>query len=291
MRALSLGAGPAGTDQVLKWGLAFAAYGLLFWEPLAGTVRLWLTEPDAGHGLLLAPVAAFLAVKQGRSPGARGQLALATTMLVFAVALRYLGALAAELFTMRVAAVLALFGLAVAAWGVRQLMHWWLPVTLVLLSLPLPEVLNGTLARPLQFQASEMGASLLTWRHVPVQLSGNVIHLPGQTLFVTEACSGLRSLSALLSLGVLIGGVWLQTWWGRVALIAAALPIAMVLNSVRIFLTGFAVFFISEEMGRGLMHYTEGWVMFLAAFAVLGFVAWVVTAGERWHARRREAAA
>jgi EpsI family protein len=35
-------------------------------------------------------------------------------------------------------------------------------------------------------------------RHVPVRLAGNVIQLPGRTLFVTEACSGLRSLTVRL---------------------------------------------------------------------------------------------
>ena len=43
-----------------------------------------------------------------------------------------------------------------------------------------------------------MGAALLEMRNVPVLLTGNVIRLPGQELFVTEACSGLRSLTALI---------------------------------------------------------------------------------------------
>ena len=44
-----------------------------------------------------------------------------------------------------------------------------------------------------------MGAALLEWRNIPVELNGNVIQVPGRQLFVTEACSGLRSLTALVS--------------------------------------------------------------------------------------------
>jgi exosortase len=267
---------------VVPWLGAGAAFLLLFWSPIRGTVQLWLNDPDAGHGLLLAPVAILLAWRRGLRPERRAQPVWGALILVLAVVLRYLSGLAAELFTMRLSALGAIFGMVVFAWGLRQLASWWLPAVLLLLSVPLPEVLTGSLALPLQFRASRMGATLLAWRHVPVQLAGNVIHLPGHTLFVTEACSGLRSLSALLALGFLIGGLWLKTWWGRGALVVAAIPIAMVLNSVRIFLTGFTVYFIDADLGRGLMHYTEGWAMFLAAFAALGACAWLVSESESW---------
>jgi exosortase len=272
--------------DLLPWIVAAAAFLILFANPVAGTFRLWLTDPDAGHGLLLAPLAFFLAWRRGLAPRRRAQPGWGAALLLGSVLLRYVAGLAAELFTMRMSAVGALFGLVVYAWGVRQLLRWWLPATLLVLALPLPEVLIGSLALPLQFRASRMGAALLEWRGVPVELAGNVIRLPGHTLFVTEACSGLRSLSALLALGFLIGGLWLRTIWARAALVVAAVPIAMLLNSVRIFLTGFAVFFIDPEMGRGVMHYTEGWFMFVAAFAALGLAAFTLTWAERVTRRR-----
>jgi exosortase len=204
--------------------------------------------------------------------------------------MRYAGGLATEQFTMRLSVLVACAGIVVFVLGARQLLHWWLPSLLLLLAIPLPEVVLGSLALPLQFRASEMGAAMLRWRHVPVELTGNVIHLPGHTLFVTEACSGLRSLSALLALGFLIGGLWLKTGLGRALLVLAAIPIGVFLNAVRIFLTGFAVYYIDEALGEGLMHYTEGWVMFLAAFLVLAGVAWTVTRLERVVAARKAAA-
>jgi exosortase len=210
-------------------------------------------------------------------------------MLLSAVALRYVSGLATELFTMRLSVLGAVLGLIVFAWGVRQLFHWWLPVGLVFLSVPLPEIVLSALALPLQFKASQMGAALLEWRHVPVQLAGNVINLPGHQLFVTEACSGLRSLSALLALGLLTGGLFLKTVTGRVLLFLIAIPIAILLNGIRVFLTGFFVYFVDPALGEGLMHYTEGWVMFVAAMAILGGVTWVLSQGEHTLEARLEA--
>src|SRR5215207_2323677 len=112
---------------------------------------------------------------------------------------------------MRASIVMALAGLTVYNFGARQLLHWWLPFTLATLAIPLPELITQTLALPLQFKASEMGAALLDMRNVPVRLTGNVIRLPGQELFVTEACSGLRSLTALLSTAILAGALLLRT--------------------------------------------------------------------------------
>jgi exosortase len=204
-----------------------------------------------------------------------------------------MSALAAELFTMRMSLLGAGMALIVFAWGFRQILKWWLPLALLVLSVPLPAVILTTLAFPLQLKASAIGATLLQWRDIPVQLAGNVIHLPGQSLFVTEACSGLRSLTALTSLGLLMGGIWLRYPTLRVFLLVLTVPVAILINGVRVFLTGFLVFFVDPALGEGFMHITEGWVMFVAAFAILGTITWVLAQGENWlrHVRRPAEAA
>ncbi len=277
-------AGPAGFAALA------VAFVVLFWTPLWTFGRDLWNDPDAGHGLLLVPLAIYLGWRSGISKRARAQPGLGLGILTSAVLLRYLSGLAAEVFTMRLSMLLALAGIIVLYFGFRQVLHWWLPILLVGLSVPLPVVLTNSIAFPLQLKASQLGASLLRWRHVPVLLSGNVINLPGQRLFVTEACSGLRSLTALIALGVLIGGLWLRYPVTRVLLVAAALPVAMLLNGVRVFLTGFLVFFVSPELGQGFMHLTEGWIIFIVAFLMLGAVAWVLDRGEKgfgsWRAGR-----
>jgi exosortase len=241
----------------------------------------WWSNPDAGHGLLLFPVAVWLAWKRGLVAEPRPQHALGLALLVGAVVLRYLSGLAAELFTMRMSLVGAAMGLVVYLYGVRQLLRWWLPALLIILSVPLPAVVLGSLALPLQLKASQWGAALLELRHVPVRLAGNVIQLPGRTLFVTEACSGLRSLTALIALGLMVAGLWLRTPWSRVILILLAIPVAMVLNAVRVFLTGFLTFYVDPRLAEGFMHYSEGWVIFVVGLAILGALAVVLAALEK----------
>jgi exosortase len=177
---------------------------------------------------------------------------------------------------MRLSLVGALAALTIYQWGILQLLRWWLPFTLLVLSIPLPAVVLTTISFPLQLTASSLGTALLHWRQVPVELSGNVIQLPGYSLFVTEACSGLRSLTALVSLGVLVGGLWLRWPLSRVFLVALTIPVGVLINGLRVFLTGFIVFFIDPVFAEGFMHYSEGWVLFMVAFLIMGATAFAL---------------
>jgi exosortase len=168
-QARELTAGRGGLLPPIVTGLAFV---VLFLDPAILLLRDWWTNPEAGHGLLLAPVAGWLAWKKGWVGESRPSVALGLLILVGAVLLRTVSELAAELFTMRFSMVAAAVGLVVYYRGVRQALAWWLPFVLLALAIPLPELVTSTIALPLQFRASRMGAALLEWRQVPVRLTG-----------------------------------------------------------------------------------------------------------------------
>lgn len=266
--------------------LTTAAFALLFAKPATSLVRDWLTDSDAGQGLLLFPIAIWVAWRIGIHQNARPNERVGIALLVIAVLIRYASGLAAELYTMRLAMVLAAAALTIYFLGFKQVLRWWLPFALFVLSVPLPAIVLNAVALPLQLKASQIGARLLEWRHVPVHLSGNVIRIPGHELFVATACSGLRSLTALVSLGLLLGSQSLRHPTSRVLVLAGAIPVAIVVNGIRLFVTAFFMHFVSPELGTGFMHLTEGWLLFLAAFAWLGAFTWLVSIAERkWLAR------
>jgi exosortase len=273
---------PRSNGERIALASTVAAFALLFAQPFANTATAWWNDPEAGHGLLLVPLAVALAWRRGIDPLAKPNPALGLTTLGVAVGVRYVGALAADAFLSRSAMFLALAALVIFAWGLRQVRAWWLPAALMALSVPLPDVILGSLALPLQLKASSLGATLLSWRGLPVHLDGNVIRMPGHDLFVTEACSGLRSLTALLSIGVLLGGIMLRHPVARIAIIALAIPVAVVVNGVRVFVTGFLVAFVDPSLAEGFTHVTEGWLLFLVAFAILA----AITYGVVWMEQR-----
>lgn len=281
-------ASPRNPDAGARTAAAAAAplatalgFVLLFAKPATLLVKNWWTLPEAGHGLLLAPIAAWLAWRSGIRSDATPNRKLGLILIMSAVLVRCVAELAAEPFTMQGSMIVALAGIVIYYSGVRQAVHWWLPFVLLGLSVPLPELITQAISLPLQFKASQMGAALLKMRSIPVLLSGNVIRLPGQELFVTEACSGLRSLTALLSMAVLVSALVLRNPLSRALLVLAAIPIAIIVNGIRVFLTGFLVFFVSPALGKGFMHLTEGWLLFLVSLACLAACAWMARLVER----------
>lgn len=286
---------PTGNAAIAA-GVTAVLYGILFARPAQLLADAWWNDPNNGHGLLLAPLSIYLAWKAGKSEKASPQLGLGLLMLLMAVVARYAADLAAELFVMRCSMILAAGGIVVCYGGIRQLLHWWLPFTLLTLSVPIPEVILNSVALPLQFTASKIGAALLQTRDIPIRLSGNVILMAGkmgqppQQLFVAEACSGLRSLTALISLGVLLGALFLRGWPLRVLLIALTIPVAILINGVRIFITGFLVYYVSPEMGQGFMHTSEGMIMFGGAFLITAMITWAMSKGQDYFASRKAAA-
>lgn len=263
----------------LVWGTA-ALFFACFTPVIIDLVRAWLNIPDAAHGILIAPVAIWLAWRTGLVSDARPAPWVGSAIVVIAVIINLLGRVAGVETVPRAALLLALAGLTLWYAGWRQLLAWWLPALLLALTIPLPESLIAALTLPLQGVAAKMGAAMLSSRHIPVLLSGSVIRLPGHTLFVSEACSGLRSLTALLSMAILVGAMFLRFPVSRILMVGLAVVLAIVVNGVRIFMTGFLVFFVDPKLGEGFMHVTEGYLLFLVSLSILAGLTWVFTRAE-----------
>jgi exosortase/archaeosortase family protein len=57
--------------------------------------------------------------------------------------------------------------------------------------------------------------------------------------------------------------------------------VAILVNAIRVFLTGFLVYFVDPKMGEGFLHLTEGWLLFVVAFGILGSLAWAASKVEQ----------
>jgi exosortase len=244
---------------------------LLFGSTILELFGDWVGSAEYGHGFLLLPIAGYLAWRS-RVNEAVPSPGLGLALLAGGVLLFLVGSVAAEFFTRRFAVLIGLAGIVTYYRGWMQLRAWWLPFTLAAFTIPLPEVILNSLTLPLQLLASRIAVGVLEFRHVPVALSGNIILLPGQELFVAEACSGLRSLSALLGLTLLIGGTALETAPTRVVLLLLAVPAAIAANALRVFGTGFAAYYIGPEVAEGPLHTVFGGLVFLLPLGLVGLL-------------------
>ena len=260
----------------LAAALPLALLGALYapvWPEWASD--LW-NDPDYSHGLLVPFVSAWLVYERraelARLPP-RPSLS-GVVLLLLGVGVLLAGLLAAEFFLTRVSLIVLLAGLVVLNLGFGHLRLLALPIGFLFFAIPLPAIVLNAITFPLQLIASKLAIATLHAIEVPSLREGNVILLPNTSLEVAEASSGLRSLVALTATSVLVATLMLRSLPARLFLIALSVPIAVVLNGLRVAGTGFLAYHVGAGAAEGFFHGFSGWVVFVAALATIALSTW-----------------
>jgi len=256
--------------KTVTLGLCLIAFAAAYGNVIVRLVHDWANDGNYTHGFVLVPIAVFLVYRQWpvlrRLPGEPSASGL--FLVTAALAQLVTGSIAAEQFMMRTSLVLFLAGTVVFLWGWRHLRATGFPFALLLLTIPLPAIIFNEIAFPLQLLASRVGVDVLQVSGVPALREGNVIVLAHTQLEVAEACSGLRSLVSLFSLGLLYAYFSPANAWGRIVITLLTIPIAILTNALRVAGTGVAAHWYGPEAATGLLHTFSGWLVFTASLAI-----------------------
>jgi exosortase len=261
-----------------RHAVAIAALGTaLVWAygaVIAGLVTQWSRDENYSHGFLVLPFAVFIAWQRRRQlqlaplqPTLAGAAVVAVSVLIYIA-----GRFGAELFLTRVSLIGVLAGAIAFVWGRAHLRILAFPLAFLLFMVPLPAIVFNQLTFPLQLVASSAGELLILACGIPILRDGNVLQLPGRTLEVAEACSGIRSIVTLLMLAVVIGYFTERRALHRVLLALAAVPIAVLANAIRVAGTGVASEWIGPAAADGFFHTFSGIVLFVVALLGLSAV-------------------
>lgn len=231
----------------------------------------WATDGNYSHGFLIIPLAAYFAWERREwlkelplRPSNLGLVVVAGSLLVMIA-----GTLGAELFLARLSIIGVVVGSVLFIGGWRYLRTLAFPLAFLLLMIPIPAIVFNQVAFPLQLLASQVGTQLLSAFGIPVLREGNVIVLARTSLEVAEACSGIRSLISLMTLGIVLGYFSDRRRWVRVAVAAVTVPIAIVTNGLRVAGTGVAAHYYGPQAAEGFLHAFSGWLMFAVAIVMV----------------------
>jgi exosortase len=261
---------------LLRWqGVALLLLaGWLYASILARLFLQWVgpsRDPNFEHGIFV-PLFALFILWQDRNKlqliapvPSWGGLPLVILSLLMLV----LGVLGAENFSSRVSLLILLAGLIILFQGWKFFRAVLFPWAFLILMIPIPALILQRITFPLQLMASKLATVLLEVVNVPVLRQGNMIVLAAMPLDVAEACSGIRSLLTLVTLAIIYGYLMETRIWVRVVLACAAVPIAVVANSFRIFGTGLLVQYWDPDKAEGFFHTFSGWLIFVVALIML----------------------
>jgi exosortase len=269
----------------------------------------WWHDENYSHGLLIPfVVVVILWLERKRLSETKrdpwiwigaGGIALSLFML-------WAGTAGAELFVQRVSLVLILLSVVIFFFGARIIQLLAIPLFLLVLAIPIPQILFNRVAFPLQLFASRCAVSAMWFLNIPVLRQGNVMEImprgasEPKRLAVVEACSGIRSLMTLITLAVIyayftkprgpqtsggagdaksqtkVGAMFLSVaFWRGLVLIVSAIPIAILTNAVRVSGTGVLAHYYGTRVADGFFHSFSGWVVYIAAALLLFATAWL----------------
>ncbi len=260
--------------ELAAFGLVLLALGWAYAPSFLALSRIWAGDPNYSHGYFVVPFA--LAILWLRLPQLdRSRLAPSWwgwALLVGVFALRTLLYQINEQWGEDATIPLAAAGLALA-FGGWPLLRWALPAVVFLgFMLPLPHRLSTILAYPLQRLATVGSCDILHVMGLPVLAEGNVILIGGGRLEVARACNGLSMLLSFVTLITFLAILIRRPIWEKIILLASAIPIALVVNVLRITITALFVNRYGTDEVLGLPHDWAGYLMMPMALVIVFFV-------------------
>lgn len=245
---------------------------LIYLPVLGDLIADWYEDSNYSHGFLIIPVSVWLIWRQRKElasvPVRTSNWGFAGILIALAIFI--VGTAGAEYFTARFSFVLLLVSITLYSFGWMFLRKVWFAFFFMLFMIPIPYVIYYTVTFPMQLFASKIASVALGVIGLPLVRFGNILHLPGgQALEVAEACSGLRSIVALLALGALYAYFTQENRVKAVILFLATIPIAIFGNVVRISFTAIGTYAISEAFVEGTLHEMAGMLVFLFSLIML----------------------
>jgi exosortase len=248
-----------------------AVFFWAYWPTLEILAHRWLRDSQYSHGVLVPPFALMLL-------GLRGcQLEKITfgfrwwglPLLALGILLRLIGTYLYFDWLDAASILPCLAGFAVLLGG-KQALHWaWPSIAFLVFMIPLPYRFELAAAGPLRRLATLLSTYALQTIGFPAIAEGNVILLGEVKIGVVEACSGLSMLVTFFALATGVTFVIQRVWWEKLVLVLSAVPIAVIVNVIRITVTGTLHETVGHEVANLVFHDLAGWMMMPLALALL----------------------
>ncbi len=180
--------------------------------------------------------------------------------------------------------ILALFGVVLLLLGPAMMRHLFLPIAYLGFGVTLAERVLIHIEFKLQMIAAKGGEVALalagTVLGFSVQRAGNTLEMltnSGQTLElgIAEACSGMRMVVAFVALAAAVAIIGCRHWWQRIAIVLLAVPVAVLLNVVRVMVLGLAQL-IDPQLATGDVHIMIGTLLLVPGFMMFLGVLWAL---------------
>lgn len=261
---------PIRLSQSILWAIFGGMFAAVYLPVLTGLVRAWAHSDDYSHGFAIIPLSAYFLwqkrvtlLKVTVHGSWSGLLVAAFSLCTYVVAQK------GEMQTLAsVSMVFFIWGAVIFLFGYPIFKACLFPLLILFFMIPVPAQVMAALTIPLQLLVTRASVWLAEMIGIPIFHEGNVIHLTQGTFQVVQACSGLRSIMTLLTLGAVLAYFTLCSNALRGILFFLAIPIAIAVNIFRVFFLIAVFHFLQIDLSEGTLHTILGIAVFGLAFGI-----------------------
>jgi exosortase len=242
-----------------------------YWPVLVLFHGRWSTDPQYSHGFLI-PVIALGLLWMRDVPRKATQLQpswLGLPLLATALGMRLWGGWFYFEWLEWISLIPAVAGVCLMTLGTKAFRFAWPSIGFLVFMIPLPYRLEVSLLQPLQNFATHCSTFVLQTLGLAASSQGNVVWIGETAVGVAQACSGLRMLTVFVALATALALIVERGWQDRAAILASAIPIAIVCNVFRVTVTAVVFTSVSDEGFRTSFHDWLGWGMPLLGMLML----------------------
>ncbi|SEM27850.1 exosortase D, VPLPA-CTERM-specific [Syntrophus gentianae] len=258
-------------NTALCVGILLVFFTCAYWVPLKSMVSTWWHNDDYSYGFFIPLISLYLFWDKRQL---LKNLQFHSSWVVFPLLLLFVlislyGILGSSGNISMPAVPVLIILFSAFCFGIQAFRQLILPLGFLVFMIPVPPVIENHLGVFLKSISSKIGGQIIELFNIPVHVSGNIIDLGFTQLQVVDACSGLRYLFPLIALGVLYAYFFEKIAWKKLVCVAATIPIAILVNALRIGATGILANFWGPSVAEGFFHGASAFVLFAVAFAML----------------------
>ncbi len=262
---------------------------MLWWHGLISTLRLALGDEAYTHILLIVPLSMALIYMQSRtlplslgSSATAGSLLLAVALLVGGFARWGVLGLAGDvrLSLSMIALITWWIGSVVFCFGVQAFRSFLFPLCFLFWMVPIPAAAVDWIVAFLQNESALAARVLFRMAAVPVAQEGTILEIPGLSIEVARECSSIRSSLVLIVTTMVLAHLFLRSWGRRVLVIAAAIPLGVAKNGLRIFVIAELGTRVDPGFLDGNLHHHGGIVFLAIALVIVIALIWILRRSE-----------
>lgn len=262
---------------IILWGLLILSFIVCYFSTFQWLIYKYESlNSYYSHGYLVPFVSAYFVYLRRKEIS---QVEIKSTLagaglILFALIIHVFGVLGNINFISGFSMVMYTVGCSLYLLGQSATMIISFPLFFLIFMCPIPDAYIDFIAIPFKSFATSIALQFLSILNVPYIREGFIVHLSNSTFVVGTPCNGMRSLISFTALGALMLYLFRTSLWKKVLFLAVIPPLALLLNSTRIFLLLWIAHTYGEKAAspESYLHDGSGFLVFIIGFLAMIFL-------------------